>query len=88
MNQGGDINGDRDQYQTLQTLFATLMIIGFISFIRGAMLLVKAGEGAMQAGESTGTKAVTHILAGGLLCNANHVASVINQMVDSVNSGG
>lgn len=77
-------NGGNGEYSTLETLFATLMIIGFISFVRGAMLIVKAGEGTMQAGESTGTKAVTHILAGGLLCNANHVASVINNMVNQV----
>ena len=80
-------NGDQNEFSTLETLFATLMIIGFISFVRGAMLIVKAGEGTMQAGESTGTKAVTHILAGGLLCNANHVASVINNMVNQLHPG-
>ena len=79
-------SGNKEEYATLETLFATLMIIGFISFVRGAMLIVKAGEGTMQAGESTGTKAVTHILAGGLLCNANHVASAINNMVNQVNN--
>lgn len=78
---------DGDEYATLETLFATLMIIGFISFVRGAMLLVKAGEG-MHSGESTGTKALTHILAGGLLCNANHVASVLNNVISNTDKSG
>ena len=80
-------DSEQDQFSTLQTLFATLMIVGFISFVRGAMLLVKAGEG-VNSGESTGTKAVTHLIAGGILCNANHAAAIINNVIQNVNSSG
>ena len=69
---------DKDAFMTLQTLFAVLMVIGFISFIRGAMLLVKMGEG--QGAESSGAKAITHIVAAAFLCNANHVASLISNL--------
>jgi hypothetical protein len=80
-NVGGN---DENAYMTLETLFAVLMVVGYISFLRGAMLLVKMGEGA-GGGESSGTKAVVHIVAAGLLCNANHVTALIGNLSDQVN---
>ena len=69
-----DNRGDTNR-STLETLFAILMIVGFVSFIRGSILLVKAGEGA-AGGESAGTKAVIHIIAAAILCNANHFTAI------------
>ncbi len=74
-------------FWTLETLFAVLMVVGFISFLRGAMLLVKMGEGS-GGGESSGTKAVVHIVAAGLLCNANHVTALINNLSGQINVTG
>lgn len=76
-----------ESFWTLETLFAVLMVVGYISFLRGAMLLVKMGEG-MAGGESSGTKAVVHIVAAGLLCNANHVTSLISNLSGQVNAAG
>ena len=74
-------------FWTLETLFAVLMIVGYISFLRGALLLVKMGEGS-GGGESSGTKAVVHIVAAGLLCNANHVTALINNLSGQINVTG
>ena len=69
---------------TLETLFAVLMVVGYISFLRGAVLLIKMGEG-LAGGESSGSKATVHIVAAALLCNANHVASLIYNLSEQVN---
>jgi hypothetical protein len=76
-----------ESFWTLETLFAVLMVVGYISFLRGALLLVKMGEGS-GGGESSGTKAVVHIVAAGLLCNANHMTSLISNLSDQVNVAG
>ena len=82
-----EYSDNQQAFITLQTLFAVLMIVGYISFLRGAMLLVKMGEGS-GGGESSGTKAVVHIVAAGLLCNANHVTALINNLSTQVNIAG
>jgi hypothetical protein len=73
----------QESFMTLETLFAVLMVVGYISFLRGAMLLVKMGEGT-GGGESSGTKAVVHIVAAALLCNANHVTALINNLTNQI----
>ena len=55
-----------DEFDAVMEVILNVMkLIGIIAFIRGWMLLIKAGEG--NAGPGTTSKAVTHIV-GGLMC--------------------
>lgn len=56
--------------------FASLRLIGFFSFMRGIMMLVKLGEG--QGPEGVSTKCFTHIVAGMIAINAPALFGIIN----------
>lgn len=51
-----------------QVIYALLLVVGVISFLRGCLFLLRLGEGNMQDGSMA--KAVTHIIAGIIGINA------------------
>ncbi|MDF2529130.1 MAG: hypothetical protein K0Q57_10 [Gammaproteobacteria bacterium] len=67
--------------QVIKTLaFAVLFLVGTISFIRGFLELIKAGEGHGQGGVA---KAITHIFAGVAGVNAESLYNLIENIFTS-----
>lgn len=67
-NQGSSFSVSPEQ-TVLQVIYALLLVVGVISFLRGCLFLLRLGEGNTQDGSMP--KAVTHIIAGIIGINAH-----------------
>ncbi len=66
----------------MQVVYALLLVVGLISFLRGCLFLLKLGEGNSQ--ENSVQKAVVHIVAGMIGMNAE----MFQNLVSGVLPGG
>ena len=74
------------QQAMMQVVYAVLLVIGVISFLRGFLFLLKMGEGQGQDGSMQ--KAVVHILAGVIGMNAQSFQDLLSGALPShINSG-
>lgn len=70
-------NNQTDTVKLLKDLvYGVLLLIGMVAFIRGFMLMVKAGEGHGQ--DAVVSKALTHIIAGIVGINAPLAVQIMN----------
>ncbi len=60
----------------MQVVYAILLVVGLISFLRGCLFLLKLGEGNSQ--ESSVQKAVVHMVAGMIGMNAEAFQTLIS----------
>ncbi len=65
----------------MQVVYAILLVVGLISFLRGCLFLLKLGEGGSQ--ENSAQKAVVHIVAGVIGMNAEVFEQLISGVMPS-----
>lgn len=72
---------DDPQKAMMQVVYAVLLVIGVISFLRGFLFLLRMGEGNSQEGSMQ--KAVTHIIAGVIGMNAQSFQDLLTGALPS-----
>jgi len=75
VSQDSDLQSDPQQTM-MQVVYAVLLVIGIISFLRGFLFLLKMGEG--QGGDGSMQKAVVHIIAGVIGMNAQSFQDLLS----------
>lgn len=81
-NANQSANYESNAAQTLmQVVYAILLVVGLISFLRGCLFLLKLGEGNSQ--ENSVQKAVVHIVAGMIGMNAEMFQNLVSGVMPS-----